>query len=161
MSGVGLGPTPGEEDVMLRILMLCLLVSPPWLNAAEAPAEVEGAMTIDVYQARQLHELGAVFVDVRPSREWSWGHIEGAVHMDLAREFFGLSQTEWPRTVPLVVYCDSEVCPASAEAVRLAVEWGYEQVFYFREGYFAWMLADFPLDKGRFNGVTTLNAQAH
>lgn len=146
---------------MLRILMLCLLVSPTWLCAAEAPVEVEGAMTVNVYQARQLHALGAVFIDVRPNREWDWGHIEGAVHMDLAREFFGLSHNQWPRSVPVVVYCDSEVCPASAEAARLAVEWGYEQVFYFREGYFAWALADFPQEKGRFDDVTILNAQAH
>lgn len=146
---------------MLRILVLCLLVSPAWLSAAEAPVEVDGAMTINVYQARQLHALGAVFVDVRPRREWAWGHVEGAVHLNLAHEFFGLSRAEWPRTVPLVVYCDSEVCPASAEAVRLAVAWGYEQVFYFREGYFAWMLADFPQEKGKIDDFTTLNAQAH
>jgi rhodanese-related sulfurtransferase len=118
-------------------------------------------MTINVHQAKQLHELGAVFVDVRPTREWSWGHVEGAVHLDLARDFFGLSRLDWPRAVPLVVYCDSEVCPASAEAVRLAVAWGYEQVFYFRQGYFAWMLQDFPQEKDQFNGVTRLNAQAH
>ena len=37
---------------------------------------------------------------------------------------------------------------ASAEAVRLAVSWGYRQVFYFREGYFAWQLQDFPQGKG-------------
>ncbi|WP_029404682.1 rhodanese-like domain-containing protein [Stutzerimonas stutzeri] len=146
---------------MLRILMLCLLTSPAWVFAAEAPAEVDGAMTINVYQARQLHALGAVFIDVRPRREWSWGHVEGAVHMSLAREFVGLSRSEWPRSVPLVVYCDSEVCPVSAEAVRLAVEWGYQQVFYFREGYFAWMLADFPQEKDQIDGLATLNAQAH
>lgn len=146
---------------MLRILMLCLLASPAWLNAAEAPVEVDGAMTISVYQAKQLHELGAVFVDVRPKREWAWGHVEGAVNMDLAHEFFGLSSSEWPRGVPLVFYCDSEVCPASAEAVRLAVEWGYQQVFYFRQGYFAWMLADFPQQKALLKNVATLSAWAH
>lgn len=146
---------------MLRILMLCLLASPAWLCAAEAPAHVNGAMTVNVYQARHLHALGAVFIDVRPRREWAWGHVEGAVHMSLAHEFFGLSRTEWPRNVPLVIYCNSDVCPASAEAVRLAVVWGYQQVFYFREGYFAWMLADLPQEKGHIDGVTTLSAQAH
>ena len=63
--------------------------------------------------------------------------------------------------MPLVIYCNSDVCPASAEAVRLAVAWGYQQVFYFREGYFAWMLADLPQEKGHIDDVTTLNAQAH
>ncbi|HAQ86233.1 MAG TPA: sulfurtransferase, partial [Pseudomonas sp.] len=28
---------------MLRILMLCLLASPAWLSAAEAPSHVNGA----------------------------------------------------------------------------------------------------------------------
>lgn len=145
---------------MLRILLFCLLSGGPIMSLAdEAPDDVQGAMTINVYQAKRLHELGAVFVDVRPSREWSWGHVSGAVHLDLAREFFGLSHRDWPRAVPLVVYCDSEVCPASAEAVRLAVSWGYEQVFYFRQGYFAWMLHDFPQEKGSVAAVSTLNAQ--
>lgn len=146
---------------MVRMLMLCLLASPVWLNAAEAPVEVDGAMTISVNQAKQLHEIGAVFVDVRPSREWAWGHVEGAVNMDLADEFFGLSRSEWPRSIPLVVYCNSEVCPASAEAVRLAVQWGYQQVFYFRQGYFAWMLADFPQQKAQSKDLASLNAWAH
>jgi len=146
---------------MLRVLMLCLLVSPSWLQAAEAPTQVEGAMTIDVDQARQLHALGAVFIDVRPTREWEWGHVEGAVHLELARGFVGLSQREWPRSVPLVIYCDSDMCPASAQAARLAVEWGYQQVFYFRQGYFGWMLADLPLEKGFLRGSARLSAQAH
>ena len=28
------------------------------------------------------------------------------------------------------------------------MSWGYKQVFYFRDGYFAWQLLDFPLGKG-------------
>ncbi|HWV08734.1 MAG TPA: rhodanese-like domain-containing protein, partial [Pseudomonas sp.] len=50
---------------------------------------------------------------------------------------------------PLVIYCDSEVCPRSALASHLAVTWGYQQVFYFRSGYFAWQLLDYPLGKGQ------------
>ncbi len=146
---------------MLRILMLCLLLGPAAAGAAEAPIGVDGAMTINVYQARQLHDLGAVFIDVRPRQAWAWGHVAGAVHLDLARDFIGLARSEWPRSVPLVVYCDSDVCPQSAEAVRLAVDWGYTQVFYFRQGYFAWMLADYPQEKGRYAEIDTLSAQAH
>lgn len=147
---------------MLRILLLCLLVgSSTVLQANEAPAEIDGAMTVNVYQAKRLHELGAVFIDVRDGQQWAWGHVEGAVHLNLAHDFLGLASPSWPRNMPLVVYCDSEVCPASAEAVRMAVEWGYEHVFYFRQGYFAWMLHDFPQEKDNFGQITTLNAQAH
>lgn len=124
-----------------------------WLGATaqaqEAPQVVEGAMTINARQAKILYDYGALFVDVRASREWEWGHVEGAVHLDLADRFSALSQPHWPREYPLVIYCDSEVCPRSALASHLAVTWGYQQVFYFRSGYFAWQLLDYPLGKGQ------------
>lgn len=146
---------------MLRILAVVFFTIPGWLYATEAPQEVPGAMTVNVYQAKRLHELGAVFIDVRPGREWSWGHVHGAVHLELSGAFAGLARPEWPRDVPLVIYCDSEVCLSGAEAAALAVGWGYRQIFYFREGYFAWQLEDFPLGKGTLGEREMLNAQAH
>jgi rhodanese-related sulfurtransferase len=118
-------------------------------------------MTINVFQAKRLHELGAAFIDVRADREWLWGHVEGAVHFDLASDFVNLAAQEWPRELPLVIYCDSEICPRSAEAARMVVAWGYKQVFYFRSGYFAWQLHDFPRVTGEDRAGATLNAQAH
>jgi len=110
---------------MRRILVVLLVVVSFGAHAAEAPDNVDGAMTVNVFQAKRLHELGAVFIDVRADREWLWGHVEGAVHFDLASDFVSLAGPEWPRELPLVIYCDSEVCPRSAEAARMAVSWGY------------------------------------
>jgi rhodanese-related sulfurtransferase len=136
-------------------LLLCFAFA---VHASEAPSEIKGAMTVNVYQAQHLHQLGAVFIDVRSSDAWRWGHVHGAVHLELTSRFAGLADPQWPRDVPLVIYCDSEVCPAAALASELAVEWGYESVFYFREGYFGWMLADLPLGKGLNGEVQMLNA---
>lgn len=98
---------------MRRILVVLLVVVSFGAHAAEAPDNVDGAMTVNVFQAKRLHELGAVFIDVRADREWLWGHVEGAVHFDLASDFVSLAGPEWPRELPLVIYCDSEVCPRS------------------------------------------------
>lgn len=133
---------------MLRILMLFFVLVPAGVQAGEAPDSVAGALTVNIAQARQLHELGAIFVDVRPEREWAWGHIQGALHLDLATRFQSLASADLPRHAPLVVYCDSEVCTSGALAAQMAIAWGYEQVFYFREGYFAWQLADLPQASG-------------
>ena len=76
---------------MLRILMLFFVLVPAGLQAGEAPDSVDGALTVNIAQARQLHELGAIFVDVRPEREWAWGHIQGALHLDLATRFQSLA----------------------------------------------------------------------
>ncbi|MCQ4294814.1 rhodanese-like domain-containing protein [Pseudomonas stutzeri] len=144
----------------ILVLLFCV-VSSAAVQAAEAPENVDGAMTVNVFQAKRLHDLGAVFIDVRSDRQWLWGHVEGAVHFDLASDFVNLAAREWPRELPLVIYCDSEICPRSAEAVRMAVAWGYKQVFYFRSGYFAWQLHDYPQITGEDRAGVTLNAQAH
>lgn len=129
-------------------LLLLLYVLLPVAEAREAPLQVDGAVTVNALQARQLYEHGVLFIDVRAPREWSWGHVHGALHMALDGRFADLAEASWPRQMPMVLYCDSEVCPDSAEAVRRAVSWGYQQVYYFRTGYFAWQLLDFPQGKG-------------
>ncbi|WP_394558615.1 rhodanese-like domain-containing protein [Aquipseudomonas alcaligenes] len=129
------------------MLLLCLVM--PSVGASEAPLEVRGATTVNAVQARQLYEYGVLFIDVRPSREWGWGHVHGALHLALDQRFNELSGPDWPRNMPIVLYCDSEVCPHSAEAARRAVDWGFQQVYYFRTGYFAWQLLDFPQGKGQ------------
>lgn len=129
-------------------LLLLLFMFLPVAEAREAPLQVEGAVTVNALQARQLYEHGVLFVDVRAPREWSWGHVHGALHMQLDGRFADLAAANWPRNMPMVLYCDSEVCPEGAEAARRAVSWGYQQVYYFRTGYFAWQLLDFPLGKG-------------
>lgn len=140
---------------LLVSLVICSLSSmviaepaPLAPNSQEPPHTIAGAQTVDVLQARILYEQGAMFVDVRPEREWSWGHVRGAVHLDLDGRFASLSTAGVPRNTPMVIYCDSEVCPSSARAVHKAVGWGFKQVYYFRSGYFAWQLLDFPLSKG-------------
>lgn len=140
------------------LLLLCLIV--PGVSASEAPLEVGGATTVNVMQARQLYEYGVLFIDVRPAREWAWGHVHGALHLQLEERFAELSRPEWPRTMPIVLYCDSEVCPQGAEAARMAVGWGFQQVYYFRSGYFAWQLLDFPLGKGHEGEVFAFIAGA-
>ncbi|WP_437884282.1 rhodanese-like domain-containing protein [Pseudomonas sp. LRF_L74] len=128
------------------LLILCCLGSP--VVASEAPLQVKGAMTINVMQARYLYEYGAMFVDVRSARQWSWGHVAGAVHLPIDDGFSDLAHQRWPRELPLVLYCESDVCPHAAQASQLAVAWGYTQVFYFRAGYFSWQLHDLPQGKG-------------
>lgn len=129
------------------VLLLCLLLVCR-AEANEAPVEVRGAITVNALQARQLYEFGVLFIDVRPAREWAWGHVHGALHLELNGRFADLAAPRWPRGMPLVLYCDSEVCPQGAEAARRAVGWGFKQVYYFRSGYFAWQLLDFPQGKG-------------
>lgn len=145
---------------MSRILQVFwILLIPGWVLAHDAQARARKVVTVDLEQAMVLYQQGAVFIDIRPGREWSWGHVYGAVHLDLYDEFGNLEEKRWPRNIPLVIYDDSALSQNSQEAARLAVAWGYRQVFCFQGGYFAWQLADLPQGKGLVGELSVLSAQ--
>lgn len=132
---------------MLRILialMLSVVISS--ISHSEQIEEIKGAKTIDAYQALGLFEKGATFIDVRDQFEYQLGHIRSAVHLDLKREFNDLYLIETlDRNIPIVIYCNSAHCYRSAVATFLAVAWGYENVHYFKDGYFTWLALDLPV----------------
>ncbi|MBB3101810.1 rhodanese-like domain-containing protein [Azomonas macrocytogenes] len=144
---------------MSRILIFAVFLIPGWLSAQEIPRRIKDVATVNLFQAKQLYDKGAVFVDIRPTPEWSWGHVHGAVHLDFYDEFGNLEEKRWPRDVPLVIYCDSDLCENGAAAAGLAATWGYRHVYYFRDGYFAWQLADLPQGKGMAGELVSLSAQ--
>ncbi len=112
----------------------------------QAPVAISGAKTVDVFQAKRLYDKGAVFVDVRNDVEWGIGHIEGAIHLDFQKSFSQLYGANGiTRQTPLVIYCNSSNCLRSAYASAVSVYWGFSEVYYFRSGYFSWMLEDFPV----------------
>lgn len=124
-------------------LMLCFLV---FTVQAEQIESIKGANTIDAFEALNLFEKGATFIDVRDQFEYQLGHIRSAVHLDLKRDFNDLYLIETlDRDIPIVIYCNSAHCYRSAVATFLAVAWGYENVHYFKDGYFTWLALDLPV----------------
>jgi len=139
---------------VLQFLAAAIVCVALFVQASEAPLNVIGAKTVTLDQAKKLHDAGATFIDVRGDSEWGWGHIQGASHLDLTAEFNQLYLPDtMDRSQPIVVYCNSVACHRSALAAFLAVSWGYNEVYYFREGYFTWMAADYPIE-------TTVETQA-
>lgn len=132
----------------VRMVAIVMMLFATALARAEAPAEVAGAKTVDLAQAKELYDQGAVFIDVRDAQAWSLGHIEGSVHLDFnASEFAVLYiSDELDRTTPIVFYTDSPLNVRSAMASYFASSWGYSNVYYFREGFYSWMAADYPVE---------------
>lgn len=118
------------------------------VTLAEAPLDVDGAETVGLEKAHQLYKEGAVFIDVRDSRDWSVGHIDGAVHLDFSTNEFSVLYVseDLDRDTPVVFYTSSPLNIRSAMATFFAANWGYKKVYYFREGFYSWMAADYPVD---------------
>lgn len=136
---------------LLKRTLLSLLISfAPCICLAneivEKPLEERQVITVNLKQAKRLHELGATFIDIRSNDEWNIGHIEKALHYDFHNDLNQLQEnTEINKDTPLVFYCESSECLKAAYASAVSLFWGYDQVFYFQDGYFAWLLNDYPI----------------
>lgn len=133
---------------LVRVVSVFVLLVSAMVARAEAPKDVDGAKTVDLTQAKALFDQGAVFIDVRDPQSWSLGHIEGSVNLDFnASEFAVLYiSKELDRSTPIVFYTSSPLNVRSAMASYFASNWGYSNVYYFREGFYSWMAADYPVE---------------
>ncbi len=117
-----------------------------FLSAQEAPVNIKNVVTINTHQAKRLHELGALFIDVRPYQQWEWGHIDRSQSLDLRAGFRQLFKPgTLDKKTPIVIYGNSTYHMRGAIASYLAALWGYERVFFFRDGYFSWLAFDYPV----------------
>jgi rhodanese-related sulfurtransferase len=108
-----------------------------------SPAEVEGATTIDAAQAKALVDAGVAVVDVR--WDWSTGHLAGALNLDVYTEFTEENLSASVAKDEKVVMYGRGVGPHTARACARAASWGFEKIYYFREGFIAWKAAGYPV----------------
>ncbi|MDJ0982503.1 MAG: adenylate/guanylate cyclase domain-containing protein [Kiloniellales bacterium] len=122
--------------------------SPVLAGVNLAPNEVEGAMTIDAARAKALLDEGVTFVDVRgKDPAWHLGRIPGAVHLHLYHDFSEEKLTKLvAKEDPLVIYASGLRSRESGAASARAVSWGFENVYFFREGFPGWRGAGYAVE---------------
>lgn len=131
-----------------RILLGLFFVSIASHSYAEAPRQIEGVTTVNLSNAKYLFDRGAVFIDVRHRDDWSLGHIKGAINLDFNDSEFSVLflSPELDRSTPIVFYNSSSINISGALASFFATNWGYSNVYFFREGFYSWMAADLPVE---------------
>lgn len=111
---------------------------------------VEGSETIDTDRAFKLFEESARFLDVRSKAMYDKSRIPGTVNLFYKdKEAFNeasVTAAFADKVVPVVVYCGGLYCPLSAKAVTELIGWGYEHVYYYREGMPEWEKAGLPVE---------------
>jgi rhodanese-related sulfurtransferase len=128
-------------------LAVVLMMALPMAQAAESPATVAGATTIDGAKAKALFDKGVVFVDMRTDKDWGAGRIPGAVHLELSKVFSDASLgAKVKKDQDVVMYCNGVSCMRSSEASAKAVGWGYKKVHYYRLGFPDWKAAGYPVE---------------
>ena len=111
------------------------------------PASVPGATTVDAPMAKQLFDEEAAFVDLRKENVWNAGRVPGAIWLDFKKGFNkDALAAEVDADEKVVFYCSGTRCPRSSKASTKALAWGYQQVYYFRDGFPAWKNAGYPVE---------------
>ena len=111
------------------------------------PETVAGATTVDSAEAKALFDNEAAFIDLRKENMWNSGRIPGAIWLDFKTAFSqDALAAEVGKEEQVVFYCSGIRCPRSSKAATKAVEWGYGQVYYFRDGFPAWKNAQYPVE---------------
>lgn len=112
-----------------------------------SPMAIDGATTVDTAKSKVLYDEGALFVDVRSSKDWGAGRIPDAVHIELKKVFSeDTLGKEAGKNDVIVIYCNGEKCLRSSVASEKAVAWGFTKVHYYRDGFPAWKKAGFPVE---------------
>lgn len=92
----------------------------------------------------RLSEPGLVILDVRPTVEYTQGHISGARSIPIDQLESRLN--ELPQDQEIVAYCRGTYCVFSDEAVVVLTAKGYK-ARRMEDGYPDWQLANLPTEK--------------
>jgi len=132
------------------LLAACLL-GPTAVSAAargeEAPEEIPGSTRVTAESVIALagREADLVIIDARLASDRRHGYLEGSVSRpDTRTDCPGLARVAASPDTPLLFYCNGPHCRRSAAAVRIALDCGYRDVYWFRGGMEEWRAKNFP-----------------
>lgn len=132
------------------ILAVMVVVFGTWGAATAStvsPETISGANSVSAAEAKALFDKGVLFVDVRKDADWDAGRIPGAEHLDIKSKFTAEALASLAaKNEEIVIYCNGPKCMRSSQACAKAVEWGFTNIHYFREGFPSWKSAGYPVE---------------
>ena len=145
------GGEPGTIDMAMRDLaMIGLDRAAGWFEADVLHAWTSAGHSLSSTRQMDTAELsgalasGATVIDVRGSSEWKTGHIPGVPNIPLGS--LAEHMTTLPRTVPIIVHCQSG--SRSSIAASLLEAAGFQAATNVAGGIVAWAASGRPVEKG-------------
>lgn len=128
----------------IALLALTLLAG---VAVAKSPEQIEGVKRISAEElivlANKRPDL--VIIDSRVTANRKHGYIEGSYSLpDTDTTCDTLKKFIPSRSAPAAFYCNGVKCGRSAKAVKIAVDCGYRNLYWFRGGFEVWKQKNFP-----------------
>ncbi len=110
---------------------------------------IDGIENGDVDQARELYDSGEyIFVDARSPEDYEEGHIKGAVSLPVGHfeEKIAAFMENYPPEASIVTYCSGRTCEDSHHLAEFLLEFGYDKVNVFIDGFPGWEAEGHPIE---------------
>ena len=110
---------------------------------------IEGIEIGTVDEARQLFDSGEyVFVDARSPEDYEAGHIPGAVSLPVGQseERLAAFLERYPPKASIITYCSGRTCQDSHYLAEFLLEFGYDNVTVFIDGFPGWEAEGHPIE---------------
>ena len=124
--------------------------SSPETAKVASPEDIPGTTKIN---AEELIELmwaspQLTLIDSRITSDRSKGFIEGSISLPNTETSCGaLEVVLSDKLAPVLFYCNGVKCGRSAKAAQIAIDCGYNQIYWFRGGIEEWKQKQLPLLK--------------
>ena len=143
----------------IRIVVSCLLlcIFTGFVGAEEKPKlkkplprTISGITTVSVDELASMlaSENEITVIDARIQKGRSKGYIDGSIHLpDVDTSCDSLTKHIPSKMTKVVFYCSSSECGRSMNAVTRAQNCGYQNLYWFREGFREWKKSGYPYSK--------------
>ncbi len=140
-----------KQFIVFGLLMLFCLVNTAATSATyTSPETIDGAQKIEAEGLIQLanQNESQIIIDSRISSDRKLGYIPGSISLpDTDTSCESLARIIPQKSDPVVFYCNGAKCRRSDNAVVIAADCGYTNIYWFRGGIEAWRANNYPIRK--------------
>ena len=115
-----------------------------------SPDEIKGSTKVDAESLIKLaiEHKNLVIIDSRIKSDRRQGYIAGSISLpDTETDCFSLFKLINRKNTPTVFYCNGPKCQRSDNAVRIASECGFTNIYWFRGGFEQWKNKNYLISK--------------
>ena len=133
--------------IFLILSILIMLMCTINVAADKTPTQLSGTTTVNAEEVIALvgKYPNIVIIDSRISSDRLLGYIEGSVNLpDVKTDCVSFASLIPSKTNLTLFYCNGINCNRSANAIKIALNCGYEKIYWFRGGFIEWKSKGYP-----------------
>jgi len=131
------------------LLVTCLLTASAYADgkAPKSPESIPGTTKVTAEGFIELvdSEPSLIVIDSRIPGDRKQGYVEGSISLpDIDTTCETLAKNIPAKKSATLFYCNGVKCGRSAKAVKVALQCGYNNIYWFRGGFEEWLAKGYP-----------------